>query len=217
MSILSLSLKKRQIYMRIDEISAIKVCDISLNYNEGDRRTHSGLWDTKWVESKSNIFTQNNGRCYFIVVSGEIYKIGFSDQEGGIKKTIGSYKASGNSGQPSDRTHGVHILIAEELLKGNTVEFYFTYNEDIEVPLTLMDGTTKTITHSIGGKILESENIKLFLEKENRHPIWNLQEAGKPWPSYLQESRKKLIGDVKNGIAQQPATLKDIKSRLMLS
>lgn len=192
--------------MRIDEISAIKVCDISLNHNDGDRR----LWDTIWVDDQSGVFTQNNGRCYFIVVSGEIYKIGFSDQIGGIKKTIESYKSCGNSGQPSDRTHGVHVLIAEELLKGNTVEFYFTYNEDIEVPLTLMDGTTKTITHSIGGKILESENIKLFLAKENRYPVWNLQEAGKPWPSYLQESRKRLI-------ALQPTTLEELKSRLMLS
>jgi hypothetical protein len=190
--------------MRIEDINAIKVCDISLNEKVEDRR----LWDIVWVTGMNNILTQNNGRCYFIVVNGEIYKIGYSDQIGGIKATIESYKSCGNSGRPSDRTHGVHVLIAEELVKGSTVEFYFSYNENIEVELTLMDGTTKAISNSISGKILETENMKIFLSVEGVHPIWNLQEAGKPWPEYLQESRRILLTGV-------PTTLEVIRQRVL--
>ena len=191
--------------MKIDEINAIKVCDITLNNTTTDRR----LWDINWIANNNNILTQNNGRCYFIVVSGEIRKIGYSDQLGGIKATIESYKSCGNSGRPSDRTHGIHVLIAEELVKGNSVEFYFSYNENISMELTLMDGSKKIIVNSISGKILETENMKLYLVKEEKHPTWNLQEAGKPWPDYLQESRRILLTGI-------PTTLEIIRERLSL-
>lgn len=132
----------------------------------------------------------------FYCCKWEIYKIGYSDSQGGIKNTIDTYKSAGNSGRPSDRTHGIHVLIAEELIKGNNVEVYFSYNNEIEVELLLMDGSVKIIEQSISGKILETENMKLFLGVEGVHPVWNLQEAGKPWPEYLQESRKDLISGV---------------------
>ncbi len=191
--------------MKITEIvNKIKVCDIELNKNESDRK----LWNTVWSTDVSNqILTQNNGRCYFLVVNGEIYKIGFSDCQGGIKSTIDTYKSSGNSGRPSDRTHGIHILIAEELLKGNKVEVYFAYNPDISVDLDLMDGSRKTISHSLSGKILETENMAIYIAKMGRHPVWNLQEAGRPWPTYLQESRNTLL-------AGTPATMESLKTRL---
>lgn len=191
--------------MKITEIvNKIKVCDIELNTNESDRK----LWNTVWSTDVSNqILTQNNGRCYFLVVNGEIYKIGFSDCQGGIKSTIDTYKSSGNSGRPSDRTHGIHILIAEELLRGNKVEVYFAYNPDISVELDLMDGSRKTISHSLSGKILETENMLIYIAKMGRHPVWNLQEAGRPWPTYLQESRNTLL-------AGTPATMESIKTRL---
>lgn len=191
--------------MKITEIvNKIKVCDIELNKNESDRK----LWNTIWSTDVSNqILTQNNGRCYFLVVNGEIYKIGFSDCQGGIKSTIDTYKSSGNSGRPSDRTHGIHILIAEELLRGNKVEVYFAYNPDISVELDLMDGSRKTISHSLSGKILETENMLIYIAKMGRHPVWNLQEAGRPWPTYLQESRNTLL-------AGTPATMESIKTRL---
>lgn len=192
--------------MKISEVvNPIKVCDIKLNENSGDRR----LWDILWSSEISDaILTQNNGRCYFIVVNDEIYKIGYSDCQGGIKSTFDTYKGSGNSGRPSDRTHGIHILIAEELIKGNKVEVYFTYNPTIEFELTLMDGTTEKVYESLSGKILETKNMQIYLKKEaGKHPIWNLQEAGRPWPTYIQESRMNLL----NGT---PATIEGLKSRV---
>lgn len=193
--------------MKITEVvNKIKVCDITLNDNNTDRR----LWDTNWSSNVDDkILTQNNGRCYFIVVNDEIYKIGYSDCQGGIKSTIDTYKGSGNSGRPSDRTHGIHILIAEELLKGNVVEVYFTYNPSIDVELTLMDGSKKVVSHSFSGKILETENMLIYLAKEGKHPVWNLQEAGKPWPLYIQESRNNLLGG-------RPASLESLKDCLQM-
>ena len=191
--------------MNITEITNItRVCHMTLNNSNDDRR----LWDIVWDKNINNqILTQNNGRCYFIVVNGEINKIGYSDSQGGIKNTIDTYKSAGNSGRPSDRTHGIHVLIAEELVKGNIVEIYFSYNEEIEIQLPLMNGSIKTISQSISGKILETENMKVYLSVEGVHPIWNLQEAGKPWPEYLQESRRILLTGV-------PTTLDIIRHRI---
>jgi len=93
--------------MKIHELnSPIKVCDLSLNESESDR----ALWNINWNRNIDNsILTQKNSRCYYIVVNDEIFKIGYSDCDGGIKSTINSYRSSGNSGRPSDRTHGIHV------------------------------------------------------------------------------------------------------------
>lgn len=191
--------------MNINELTnPIKVCDLSLNENDNDR----ALWNITWNRDVDNtILSQKNGRCYYIVVNDEIFKIGYSDCNGGIKSTIGSYRSSGNSGRPSDRTHGIHVLIAEQLLLGNKVEIYFHYNPLINVNLTLMDGSVVSIENSISGKILELKNIEIYKNKHNDFPVWNLQEAGKPWPTYIQESRNNLLSG-------NPLKLNEIKERL---
>jgi hypothetical protein len=191
--------------MNISELNnPIKVCEIYLNESENDR----SLWNINWNRCIDNtILTQKNGRCYYIVVNGEVFKIGYSDCDGGIKSTINSYRSSGNSGRPSDRTHGIHVLIAEQLLLGNIVEIYFHYNPLINVNLTLMDGTTISVENSISGKILELKNMEIYKNKHNDFPIWNLQEAGKPWPKHIQESRNNLLSG-------NPIKLTEIKERL---
>ena len=191
--------------MNINELTnPIKVCDLSLNENDNDR----ALWNITWNRDVNNtILSQKNGRCYYIVVNSEIFKIGYSDCNGGIKSTIGSYRSSGNSGRPSDRTHGIHVLIAEQLLLGNKVEIYFHYNPLINVNLTLMDGSVVSIENSISGKILELKNMEIYKNKHNDFPVWNLQEAGKPWPTHIQESRNNLLSG-------NPLKLNEIKERL---
>lgn len=191
--------------MNINELkNPIKVCDLSLNENENDR----ALWNITWNRDVDNtILSQKNGRCYYIVVNDEIFKIGYSDCDGGIKSTIGSYRNSGNSGRPSDRTHGIHVLISEQLLLGNKVEIYFHYNPLINVNLTLMDGSVVSIENSISGKILELKNMEIYKNKHKDFPVWNLQEAGKPWPTNIQESRNNLLSG-------NPLKLSEIKERL---
>jgi hypothetical protein len=193
--------------MKISELSKpIKVCDLSLNTNDKER----ALWNITWNRQvDKSILSQDNGRSYYIVVNGEIVKIGFSDCQKGIKSTINSYRSSGNSGRPSDRTHGIHVLIAEQLLLGNKVEVYFNYNPLINVDITLMDGSTITTQNSISGKILELKNMEIYKNKHNDYPAWNLQEAGKPWPKHIQESRNNLL-------AKNPLKLDEIKKRLKI-
>lgn len=191
--------------MKISEtLNSIRVCELVLNHTENER----SLWNIVWDSNiPSTLLVQNNGRCYFIVVNDEIFKIGYSDCEGGIKSTITSYRNSGNSGRPSDRTHGIHILITEQLLLGNKVEFYFNFNPLVSVDLTLMDGSITKIQNSISGKILELKNMEIYKSKCNSYPIWNLQESGKPWPKHIQESRNNLL-------AGRPAIISEVKSRL---
>jgi len=190
--------------MKINTIkNTIKVGEAQL-----DNTTSSKIWNIVWNPSTPNhILTQNNGRVYFIVVNDTIYKIGYSDSQGGIKNTLSTYSSSGNSGRPSDRTHGIHVLIAEELIKGNKVEFYFNYLQQIQYPLVLMDGTTKMIDVTPSGKILEVENIEIYKSIMGTHPIWNLQESGQPWPTHIQESRNNLLSG-------NPTSIDIIKKRL---
>lgn len=192
--------------MEICELkNPIKVCHFILNENENE----SPLWDIIWNNNiDERLLKLENGRCYYIVVDEEIFKIGYSDCTGGIKSTINAYRSSGNSGRPSDRTHGIHVLIAEKLLSGNKVEVYFHYNELVESKLSLMDGSTILVENSISGKILESKNIEIYKNRENKFPEWNLQESGRPWPTYIQESRKNLLSGRK-------AKLSEIKERLL--
>ncbi len=173
--------------------NAIRVCELELSSN----REQSALWNIIWDKDiKKDVLTNNKGRCYFIIVNDTLYKIGYSDCDNGIKGTIDAYRNNGNAGRPSDRTHGIHKLIAIELLKGNKVEFYFTPIKESIVILKTMDGETKNIEGvSCSGKILEKENISIFLEKEGKFPIWNLQEAGTAWPKHIQESRSNLCNN----------------------
>lgn len=191
--------------MKICELkNPIKACHFILNENENE----SPLWNIIWNNNiDEKLLKLENGRCYYIVVGEEIYKIGYSDCKGGIKSTINAYRSSGNSGRPSDRTHGIHILISEKLLLRNKVEVYFHYNELVSSKLSLMNGSSILVENSISGKILESKNIEIYKNIENKFPEWNLQESGKPWPTYIQESRKSLLSGNK-------AKLSEIKERL---
>ena len=192
-------------YVKISELKnkPIKVCDLSLN-DSGDNK----LWNISWNELvNKKLLKQNNGRCYYIAVNDFIYKIGYSDSSGGIISTMNSYRNSGNAGRPSDRTHGIHVLITEELLKGNEVQVWFHYNPLISIELIRMDGVIKKIDNSISGKILEKINIEYYYETMGFYPIWNLQEVGKAWPLHIQESRNKLLSGT-------PITIDEIKKRL---
>jgi hypothetical protein len=119
------------------------------------------------MDIDDKILSLNNGRCYYIVVNDEIYKIGYSDCKGGIMSTIRSYRDSGNTGRPSDRTHGIHVLITEQLLYENKVEVYFHYMESKKHELLLMDGSSFIVESSLSGKILESHNMEIYKKKHN--------------------------------------------------
>jgi len=49
--------------------------------------------------------------------------------------------------------------------------------------------------------------MEIYKNKHNDFPVWNLQEAGKPWPTHIQESRNNLLSG-------NPLKLNEIKERL---
>ena len=187
-----------------DAVNPIKVCDLFINRT----KTSNSLWGITWCDDIDNpIFTENNGRCYLIVVNKKIFKIGYSDCKGGIKSTINTYKNSGNSGRPSDRTHGIHRLIAEQLCLNNEVEIYFFANPMTTHDMTLIDGSVISVKESLSGKPLEIKNLEIFKKINGEYPVWNYKEANKPYPEYIQESRINLLN-------KKPLTLADIEKRL---
>ena len=137
-------------------------------------------------------FRKNEARVYFIVVNDVIAKIGGSNAKGGISGTIAPY-CSGNGGRPSDRTFGVNYLIEQELIKGSKVELYAQWMPSITANVPSLTGNKK-ISVSFSYKEMEEACVKEYLSLNNGlHPIWNFQEAGRPWPKVIQEGRRKLL------------------------
>lgn len=195
--------------LKINEtIGLTKVCDIILNDNSNTKDKVSSFWGIKWCDSVSKeTLIDSTGRCYFIVVNGDIHKIGFSESKGGIKSTIGSYRSCGNSGSPSIRTYGIHILITEELLKMNNVEVWVLFSPKSLIKCPLMDGSEIDVEIS-SGKTIEKSNVELFKLKNGRYPKWNMQEDNEKWSDYIVEGHNNLR------IHKIPTTIKQIKNRL---
>lgn len=136
-------------------------------------------------------YTKNEARVYFIVVNNTIVKIGGSNAKGGISGTISPY-CSGNGGRPSDRTFGVNYLIEQELLKGSDVELYAQWMPSITTSVPSLTGARK-INVSFSYKEMEEACVDEYIANKGEYPIWNFQEAGRPWPKEIQEGRRKLL------------------------
>ena len=190
----------------LDKSPMLKACSCHI-INHKNR-----LWDINWntLKNVTSLLKNESGRCYIITSNDEICKIGYSDCKGGIKQTIKSYRDQGNSGSPSDRTHGIHIYIAEELLKGNRVEFYFCLLEPIHQEIILMNGSKTKLLTSISGKFLEEKNKELFKNIEGKYPKWNLQENNDCWPTYVTEGVSRLKEQ------SLSVTIQEIRERLGL-
>ena len=192
--------------MKVKDFSenVYKVCEMELSTDKS-----SPLWRILWDENLSkDLLNKRSGRCYFIVVDDNIYKIGYSDCKGGIRRTIDTYRSQGNSGSPSDRTYAIHIYITEELLKGKKVEVYFQSMEEIEVSVRLANGKNIKMLTSISGKNLEVENVKLYKEMKGELPLWNTQESNIKYPKHIIDGRFKLIKEKKK------VTIAEVKERI---
>lgn len=181
------------------------------------------LWDLDYgtkeeKRAKSSLLRETkDARVYLIVVDEEIFKIGASESAKGFKETIGAYRNSGNSGNPSDRTYGIHIFVTEQLLLGKKVEFYGYYAEAISQTIPDMNGNKHVKMLTPPAKELEAICIKEYqaFQKNNfgikdAFPVWNLQEAHKKWPDYIREGLQDLK---QNKICTK---IESIKSRLGL-
>jgi hypothetical protein len=141
-----------------------------------------GKWKIDYKCSKE-IQKQENGRIYFIVVNGEIYKIGASAGEGGIKTTFAFYE-NGLSGSPSLRSFGIHILIQKEIDAGHKVQIYTLFIDPITIQISGISSTKEVVTYP-DIKVLENlcrEDYKLVYGK---YPNWNFQENVEKWPDEI--------------------------------
>ncbi len=159
------------------------------------------MWDIEWNITDKTILKDESGRVYLLVVDGEIYKIGASNCKGGIKKTISVYRDLALSGGPSIRTYGIHILISEELKKGNSVEFYLIQSQKINIPIAGLFGIELKENVSVDCKEIENKCLSEFFNEVGAYPKWNFQEKHESWPEYIAEACNKLnIRTTKNSI-----------------
>jgi hypothetical protein len=136
----------------------------------------------KYEDNLSNDFLKNNSpRVYFIVVNDLIYKIGGSEQKGGIKGTM-SFYVNALSGNPGLPRFVIHLLIAKEIIKNNKVELYMiSFPSKFEVDIPGLFSTKQYIVQT-SFKYLEESCIEDYFLSEKSYPIWNFQESNLTYP-----------------------------------
>jgi hypothetical protein len=135
-----------------------------------------------WLNTKDEILKDKRGRVYILVVNEVIFKIGGSQDKGGMKRTISAYTNCMN-GSPSDRSFVIHKLIRQELDKGNSVDVYMITSEPVVAEITGLFGTSQEITSPF--KEMENKCVKDYVESQGCYPPWNFQESGKQYPQKL--------------------------------
>ena len=143
------------------------------------------MWDVSWLVGEE-ILTDTSGRVYFITSNGIIKKIGGSQDKGGMKGTFAWYTNNALSGGPSVRTYGIHILVKEELDKGNLVEIYSIFSQKIEASVKGLFGE-KIVKTNIDFKTMENMCKDDYISVMGDYPEWNFQERGDKWPIYIRE------------------------------
>ena len=154
-----------------------------------------GKWKVDYKCDKE-IQKQENGRIYFIVVNEEIYKIGSSSCEGGIKTTFAFYEG-GLGGSPSIRTFGIHVLIQKELDAGNLIQIYALFIEQITIQISGITSTKEVITYP-DIKVLEELCRQDYKQVFDKYPRWNFQENAEKWPDEINSSYVEQVNSRKS-------------------
>ncbi len=172
--------------MRIEDVkTAFKIAEVSWD-GRGTKLAFKYLARIQDEYGKilpQSILTDNVARVYLIVVDGEIYKIGGSQDKGGMKGTLRIYQDGGIKGRPSIRSFGVWYFLFYTITQGHRIEIYMIYQENFTAKVKGLKGLHVVTNASLSYKLLEECCIKDFLEQENGiYPKWNIQEQGADWP-----------------------------------
>jgi len=89
------------------------------------------------------------------------------------------------NGSPSVRTYGIHILIREELDKGNEIEVYMIQSPKALAEVSGLFNNSEIEVSAF--KEMESKCLMEYYNLEKKYPDWNFQESNNPWPMYIQE------------------------------
>lgn len=130
----------------------------------------------------------NAGRVYWLVVDGEIVKIGGGDGNGGIDGTMSAYLgATKDSGRGpgsgmSDRSYSVSNFLKMSVKAGRNVEVYFKNLPQSQQPVH--DSKGNIIEHTLVNcsfKSFERALVDEYKEETGDYPFLNTQEAKRKW------------------------------------
>lgn len=169
--------------MNINKVkTAFKVADVVLDKEHGIRHIKfiflNNLTDEKNKQLDRKVLRDNSGRIYLIVSNGEIKKIGGSECKGGIINTMSFYQG-GMQGGPSIRTFGIHILIKEELEKGNKVKIYMITSKKAKMKVKGLFSEEEMKVSAF--RDMENKCKQDYISIEGKLPPWNFQERGEVW------------------------------------
>lgn len=172
--------------MKIQDVkTAFKIADVIWN-GKGTRLLFKYLTvikDEKGKVLSQNILTENVARVYLIVVNDEIYKIGGSQDKGGMKGTLRIYQDGGIKGRPSIRSFGVWYFLFYTITRGAKIEIYMIYQENFTTNVKGLLGFHVVNNAAISYKLMEECCINDFRKnKRGAYPKWNIQEQGADWP-----------------------------------
>lgn len=172
--------------MKIQDVkTAFKIADVIWN-GKGTRLLFKYLTvikDEKGKVLSQNILTENVARVYLIVVNDEIYKIGGSQDKGGMKGTLRIYQDGGIKGRPSIRSFGVWYFLFYTITRGAKIEIYMIYQENFTTNVKGLLGFHVVNNAAISYKLMEECCINDFRKNERgAYPKWNIQEQGADWP-----------------------------------
>ena len=149
--------------------------------------------DENGVLLPQSILTTNVARVYLIVVDGEIYKIGGSQDKGGIKKTLSIYQDGGVKGRPSIRSFGIWYFLYYTMLKGKKIEFYMIYQDNFSTEVKGLFGLNYVDNASLSYKLIEEQCVKDYKGMENNSfPKWNVQEQFGDWPDEIKKEHANI-------------------------
>jgi len=169
--------------MKIKDVkTAFKVADVVLDKEHKVRHIKfvflNDLVDENDKPLDRKILRDNSGRIYLIVSGGEIKKIGGSECKGGIINTMSFYQG-GMQGGPSIRTFGIHLLIKEELEKGNKVEIYMITSPKAKMKVKGLFSESEMEVSAF--RDMENKCKQDFISVDGKLPEWNFQERGEVW------------------------------------
>jgi len=169
--------------MNIKDVkTAFKVANVILDKVHKERRIKFVFLDEVHNENgkkiSKDVLRDEAGRIYLIVSNSEIMKIGGSECRGGIKTTMSFYQG-GMQGGPSIRTFGIHILIKEELEKGNKVEIYMISSTKTRMKVKGLFSEEEMEVSAF--RDMERKCKNDFISVEGELPPWNFQERGEVW------------------------------------
>ena len=160
-------------------LNAFYVGDIVHHHSEYKGKKHvryKRKLTLKPLPEHKKIVKEKLAICYFMVINGEVIKIGQTSGEDGLHSCMSFYGVAGLD-DPSQTRFGINFLMREEMEKGNVVQIWMQYDELFEHTFPGAIGpVTKMILMS--PKAIEEDCIEYHLKTAVKFPVWNFQEDG---------------------------------------